>query len=84
MFLTPHFPTVCSEKPAIPQYSYDDYVSAQKGRLQTAYNVAKKNLIDSKVRSKDYYDKGTEVTKIEVEDKFRFTVRPCGGVDLEN
>ena len=39
-----------------------------KGRLQTAHNVAK-NLIASKVQSKDYYDKGTEVMKIEVGDK---------------
>jgi hypothetical protein len=36
------------------------------GRLQTAHDVAKQNLIAGKVRSKDYYDKGTEVKKIEV------------------
>jgi hypothetical protein len=51
-----------------PQYNYDDYVSELKGRLQTAHHVAKKNLIASKVRSKDYYDKGTEEMKIEVGD----------------
>ena len=44
-------------------------MSELKGRLQTSHNVAKKNLIASKVRSKDYYDKGTEVMKIEVGDK---------------
>jgi len=59
-------------------------VSELKGRLQTSHNVAKKNLIASKVRSKDYYDKGTEVMKIEVGDKFCFMMRPCGGVDLKN
>jgi hypothetical protein len=53
-----------------PQYNYDDYVSELKGRLQTANHVAKKNLIASKVRSKDCYDKGTEEMKIEVGDKF--------------
>jgi hypothetical protein len=52
-----------------PQYNYDYYVSELKGRLQTAHHVAKKNLIASKVRSKDYYDKGTEEMKIEVRDK---------------
>ena len=44
-------------------------MSAQKGRLQTAHHVAKINLIASKVRSKDYYDKGTEVMKNEVGEK---------------
>jgi hypothetical protein len=51
------------------QYNYDDYVSELKGRLQTAHHIAKKNLIASKVRSEDYYDKGTEEMKIEVGDK---------------
>ena len=67
-----------------PQYNYDNYVSELKGRLQTAHNVAKKNLIASKVRSKVYYDKGTEVMKIEVGDEILLTIRPCGGVDLAN
>jgi hypothetical protein len=70
-------PPVLKSKPS-PQYNYDDYVSELKGRLQTAHRVAKRNLIASKVRSKDYYDKGTEVMKIEVGDKvllFDETVR---------
>lgn len=50
-------------------YNYDDYVSELKVRLQTAYHVAENNLIASKVQSKDYYDKGTEVMKMEVGDK---------------
>ena len=61
-------PSALRNEPS-PQYNYDDYVSELKGRLQTAHHVAKKNLIASKVRSKDYYDKGTEVMKIEVGDK---------------
>jgi hypothetical protein len=44
-------------------------VSELKGRLQAAHYVAKKSQIPSNVRSKDYYDKYTEVTKIEVGDK---------------
>ena len=50
----------------VPQYNYDDYVSELKGRLLITQHVAKQNLIASKVRSKDYYDKGTEVMKTEV------------------
>jgi len=61
-------PSALRSEPS-PQYNYDDYVSELKGRLQTSYNVAKKNLIASMVQSKDYYDKGTEVMKIEVGDK---------------
>ena len=52
-----------------PQYNYDDYVSELKRRLHTAHHVAKKNLIDSKFRNKDYYDNGTEEMKIEVGEK---------------
>ena len=44
-------------------------MSELKGRLQTAHHVAKKNLIARKVRSQDYYDKGTQVMKTEVGDK---------------
>ena len=61
-------PSALRSEPS-PQYHCDDYVSELKGHLQTAHHVAKKNLIASKVRSKDYYDKGTQVMKIEVGDK---------------
>jgi len=61
-------PSALRSEPS-PRYNYDDYVSELKGRLQTAHYIANKNLIASKVRSKDYYDKGTEVMKIEVGDK---------------
>jgi len=61
-------PSAMRSEPA-PQYNYDDYVSELRGRLQTAHLVAMQNLIASKVRSKDYYDKGTEVMKIEVGNK---------------
>jgi hypothetical protein len=65
---TTSLPYALRSKPS-PQYNYDDYVPEQKVRLQTAHRVAKNNLIASKVRSKDYYDNGTEVVKIEVGDK---------------
>ena len=52
-----------------PQYNYDNYVVELKGRLQTAHRVAKDNLISSKHRSKDYYDKGTDSPNIAVGDK---------------
>jgi hypothetical protein len=53
---TSSLPSALRSEPS-PQYKYDDYVSEQKGRLQTAHHVAKNSLIARKVRSKDYYDK---------------------------
>jgi hypothetical protein len=52
-----------------PPYDYNDYVSELKGRLYTAHHVANRNRIAIKVRSKDYYDKGTEVLDLIVGDK---------------
>jgi hypothetical protein len=66
-----------------PQYNNDDYVYELKGRLQTAHNVPKKNLIASKVRSKDYHDKGTEEIKIEVRDRVLLYDETVRQVDLE-
>jgi hypothetical protein len=64
----PPYQTALRGKPS-QQYNYDNYVSELNGRLQTAHHVAKKNLTASRVRSKHYYDKGTEMMKIEVGDK---------------
>jgi hypothetical protein len=61
-------PSALKSEPS-PECNYDDYLSELKGRLQTAHHVAKKNLIACKVRSKDYYDKGTEVMNLKVGDK---------------
>jgi hypothetical protein len=89
------FLTICSEKWVIRSIQLWWLLSELKGRLQTAHHVAKKILIASKVRSKDYYDKGTEVMKTELGDKvllYDETVRRCrsrklwigpyGGVEL--
>jgi len=42
-----------------PMYNYDDYVAELKGRLQTVHQQAHKGLIESKGKSKAYYDKTT-------------------------
>ena len=52
-----------------PQYNYGNYMSELKGSLQTANRIARDNLIESKFRSKDYYDKEIESMKIVVGDK---------------
>lgn len=61
-----------------PPYNYDDYLSELKRLIQTAPQGAKDKLLANKVRSKDYYDKGTDVMKTEMGDKvliFDETVR---------
>jgi hypothetical protein len=53
-------------------------VSELKRRIQTALQGTKDKLLRNKDRSKDYYDKGTDVMKTEVGDKvllFDETVR---------
>jgi hypothetical protein len=65
-------------KPPEHQYNYDDYTSELRSRLQTAHQQAHKNLIESKGKSKDHYDKPAGQTKPQVGDKallFDETVR---------
>ena len=53
-------------------------MSELKSRLQSAHRVARDNLIASKGRSKDYFDKKMELMKLSVGDKvllFDETVR---------
>jgi hypothetical protein len=47
-------------------YNYDDYASELKGRLQTVYQQAHRNLIESKGTSKEHYDKTAGQTKLQV------------------
>ena len=72
-----NLPSALKNNPS-PQYNYDDYVSELKSRLQSARRVARDNLIASKGRSKDYFDKKMELMKLSVGDKvllFDETVR---------
>ena len=57
------------KKPSEPQYNFDDYASKLRGWLQTVHQQTHKNLIESKGRSKDHYDKTAGQTKVQVGDK---------------
>lgn len=61
---TSTLPSALKDQPS-PQYSYDDYVAELKSRLQTA----KENLLSSKTRSKERYDKKTESMELREGDK---------------
>ena len=70
-------PSALKEAPTI-QYNYDDYVMELKGRLQSSHEIARQRLLSGKERSKEYYDKGSEIPTIQVWQKeliFDKTVR---------
>jgi len=61
-----------------PQYNNDDYVSELRSRMQTVHHHAQKNLIASKSKSKENYDKTSGEMKLQIGDKvllFDETVR---------
>jgi hypothetical protein len=51
-------PSALMDSPS-PQYNYD-HVTELRNRLQTAHQVAKENLLSSKARSKEHFDRETE------------------------
>jgi hypothetical protein len=63
-----HIPTALQAQPTL-RYNYDDYVSELKGRLQLAHAIARKNLLQSKARSKLNYDKKAVRIALQVGDK---------------
>jgi hypothetical protein len=63
-----NMPSVLQENPSV-QYNYDDFVTELKGRLQTAHGVARENLINSKMKSKEQYDKHSISPSVRVGDK---------------
>ena len=70
-------PSALRETPTV-QYNYDDYVMELKGRLQSSHEIARQRLLSGKERSKEYYDKGSEIPTIQVGQKiliFDKTVR---------
>jgi hypothetical protein len=56
------------KKPPEPHCNYDAYVSELRSRLQTVHQHAHKNLITSKSKSKEHYDKTSGEMKLQVGD----------------
>jgi len=50
-------------------YTYDDYVSEFKKRLRAAHQVAKANMQEEKVKSKECYDKKANISTFRAGDK---------------
>jgi len=57
------------KKPPVLRYNYDDYASELKDRLQAVHQQEHRNLLESKVKSKEHYGKTAGQTKLQVGDK---------------
>jgi hypothetical protein len=51
------------------QYSYDDFVSELKSRLQSAHQVARERLVTAKEKSKEQYDKDSKLPTFNIGDR---------------
>lgn len=52
-----------------PLYNHNNYCQELRYKLQLAFNMAKKNLIQNKIRAKENYDKKVNILKLNVGDK---------------
>lgn len=63
----PYLPNTITEEPSIT-YSYDDYITNLKQKLNTTQKIARENIIQSKETSKRYYDHKLNPHKYKVND----------------
>ena len=66
------------------QYNYENYLTELRRRLQSAHEVARRKLISSKQKNKEYYHKGSENFEIETGQKTLFLMKLYVGEDLRN
>lgn len=52
-----------------PCYTYDSYAYVMKQKMQLAYQEARKTLLKTKNKTKEYYDRNNKVEEIHVGDK---------------
>lgn len=62
-----HLPSSITQKPEF-KYTYDDYLSSLKNKLNISFKLAKENLINSKMKRKTYYDKKSNSTTFKIDD----------------
>lgn len=63
----PIVPSNLKRKPE-PVYTYDDFANELRYKLQKAHEIARENLVESKLNNKLYYDKKAKLDKYEVGD----------------
>lgn len=57
-----------SSLPGPPSFRYDDYISDLRTKMQKSNEIARDNLIESKVTNKNYADRKTNSVKFEIGD----------------
>ena len=70
-------PSSLREAPTV-KYNYEDYLTELKGRLQSAYEIARQKLLSGNVKSKEYFDKDAVTVEVRTGQKvllFDETVR---------
>ena len=65
----PIIPSILQKEPPEVRYDYNSYVQELQSRLQSCYGVARTNLKAKKERSKEYYDRNTNVPLFAVGEK---------------
>lgn len=65
----PNIPGILQKDPPEIRYNYDNYVQELQSRLQSCYEIARSNLQAKKERSKEYYDRNTNVPLFVVGEK---------------
>lgn len=51
-----------------PQYNYEDYLCELRHKLQTSFEIARKRLLEAKLKSKKYYDKNQNIRIFHIND----------------
>lgn len=62
-----YLPSSITQEPEF-KYTYDDYISSLKNKLNVSFKLVKENLINSKNKSKEYYDKKSNSVEFKVND----------------
>jgi hypothetical protein len=65
----PSIPGILQKEPVEIRYNYDSYVQELQSRLQSCYDVVRSNLNAKKERSKEYYDRNTNVPLFTIGEK---------------
>jgi hypothetical protein len=73
----PNMPEILQKEPAEIRYNYDSYVQELQSRLQSCYEVARSYLKAKKERSKEYYDRNTNVPLFAIGEKVLLHERKC-------
>lgn len=63
----PYLPSSITKEPEF-RYTYDDYLQSLIYRMNTSFKIARENLITSKFKSKQYYDKKINHTEFHIGD----------------